>query len=239
MDFNHLKRLKMAKVKFSALISEMRNKLNGSVFSRNRGGAYLRNKVTPLNPQTAAQVEARSLLAQFSQSWRSLTQVQRDAWSAAVSNWTTTDVFGDSVKPTGATLYIRLNINISIAGGTPINTPPAPIGVVALEFLELEAAITADLFEVAFGASPIPAGHAMVVESTACLSPGISNANSQFRVIVVLEDATATPSDCFIPQVDKFGGLVAGQKVFVRAKMIRLSTGETSQKLVASAIVGA
>jgi hypothetical protein len=237
--FTHLKRLKMAKVKFSALISEMRNKLNGSVFSRNRGGAYLRNKVTPLNPQTAAQVEARSLLAQFSQGWRALTQVQRDAWSAAVSNWTTTDVFGDSVKPTGATLYIRLNINISIAGGTPINTPPAPIGVVALTAISLDAAETGDLFEVSFAATPIPAGHAMVVESTTYLSPGISNANSQFRVISVLATAIASPQDVWQQQIDKFGGLVAGQKVFVRAKMIRLATGETSQKLVASAIVGA
>jgi hypothetical protein len=237
--FTHLKRLKMAKVKFSALISEMRNKLNGSVFSRNRGGAYLRNKVTPLNPQTAAQVEARSLLAQFSQGWRSLTQVQRDAWSAAVSNWTTTDVFGDSVKPTGATLYIRLNINISIAGGTPINTPPAPLGVVALESLSLEAAVTGDLFEIGFTAAPVPAGHAMVVESTACLSPGISNANSQFRFISLLSATSASPADAYPEQAAKFGDLVAGQKVFVRAKMIRLATGETSQKLVASKIVGA
>lgn len=227
----------MAKVKFSALISEMRNKLNGSVFSRNRGGAYLRNKVTPLNPQTAAQVEARSLLAQFSQSWRALTQVQRDAWSAAVSNWTTTDVFGDSVKPTGATLYIRLNINISIAGGTAISTPPAPIGVTALSLIEVEAAGPTNTVIVDFNPAFVPADVAMIIEATPCLSPGISNANSQFRVVEVLEPGDSSPATISAAYLAKFGTIVAGQKMFVRAKMVSRTTGETSQKLVASAIV--
>ena len=227
----------MAKVKFSALISEMRNKLNGSVFSRNRGGAYLRNKVTPLNPQTTAQVEARSLLASFSQAWRALTQVQRDAWNAAVSNWTTTDVFGDSVKPTGATLFIRLNINISIAGGSVINTPPAPVGVEALTLLELEALEPGSVLTMDFLPGSVPTGVSMVVEMTPCLSPGISNANSQFRVIEVLSEGVPTPATLSGPYVNKFGPLVAGQKVFVRAKMINVTTGETSQKLVANAIV--
>ena len=101
----------MAKVKFSALISEMRNKLNGSVFARNRGGAYLRTKVTPTNPMTIAQVQARSLLTSFSQAWRGLTEDQRQAWLSVVDQWSRTDVFGDVVNPSGSTLYIRLNIN--------------------------------------------------------------------------------------------------------------------------------
>jgi hypothetical protein len=71
------------------------------------------------------------------------------------------------------------------------------------------------------------------------LSPGISNANSQFRVVAVLAASTATPYDMYTQQVAKFGDLISGQKVFVRAKMVRLTTGETSQKLVTSAIVGA
>jgi len=227
----------MAKVKFSALISEMRNKLNGSVFSRNRGGAYLRNKVTPLNPQTSSQVAARSLLTFFSQAWRGLTQAQRDSWSGAVSNWSTTDVFGDIINPTGATLYIRLNCNISIAGGTPIVLPPAPLGAAALTELSIVADASANTLAVTFAATPVPADHALVLESTGNLSAGISNANSNFRTIDVAAAASASPYAAGAFQIAKFGAMVAGQKIFVRAKMIRLSTGETSQKQVASTIV--
>lgn len=237
MVFTHLKRFKMAKVKFSALISEMRNKLNGSVFSRNRGGAYLRNKVTPLNPQTAAQVEARSLLATFSQAWRSLTQAQRDAWNSAVSNWTTTDVFGDSVKPTGATLFIRLNINIANAGGTTITSPPSPVGVASLVTLSVLASEVSGQVQITFAEDTVPADEALVLEATPNLSPGISNANSQFRVIGRLDEGDTSPFVATSIYTAKFGALSGGQKLFVRAKFISTLTGETSQKLVASTIV--
>lgn len=227
----------MAKVKFSALISEMRNKLNGSVFSRNRGGAYLRNKVTPLNPQTSAQVAARSLLTFFSQGWRSLTEDQRLAWSGAVASWSSTDIFGDTINPTGATLYIRLNCNISIAGGSPIVLPPAQLGAAALDSLSIAADASANTLAITFTATPVPADHAMVIESTANLSPGISNANSNFRTIDVAAAASASPYAAGAAQLLKFGAMVTGQKIFVRAKMIRLSTGETSQRQVTSTIV--
>lgn len=228
----------MAKVKFSALISEMRNKLNGSVFARNRGGAYLRTKVTPTNPQTAAQVAARSLLTQFSQAWRSLTQAQRDAWSAVVDQWATTDVFGDVVNPSGSTLYTRLNINIALAGGSAISTPPTPVGATALTALSVTADVSDAEVEVVF-APTVPANHAMFVEATPMLSPGISNANAKFRAISTLAAATSSPQNLNTAFVAKFGSLVAGQKLFVRAKFINALTGEVSQRLVASTIVTA
>lgn len=229
----------MAKVKFSALISEMRNKLNGSVFARNRGGAYLRTKVTPLNPQSIAQVAARNLLTQFSQAWRTLTQAQRDAWNAAVSQFSTTDVFGDVVNPTGAQLYNRLNINIANAGGTAISVPPAPVGADALSSLSIDAQQTGDVFDVTFAPGTVPAGHTLYVESTPCLSPGISNASAQYRAIGTVAAAATSPADLSTEQINKFGGLVAGQKIFIRAKLINKVTGEVSQSLTASAIVGA
>jgi hypothetical protein len=227
----------MAKVKFSALISEMRNKLNGSVFARNRGGAYLRTKVTPLNPQTAAQVAARSLLASFSQSWRSLTEAQRAAWNSVVDQWATTDVFGDIVNPSGSTLYTRLNINVSNAGGTALVSPPTPVGAESLPDLLVTADVSNGEVLIDSDIATVPVGHAMVIEATPMLSPGISNAKSKFRVVETAAAGTSMAIDIATSYTTKFGGLVAGQKLFVRAKLIVLATGERSQSLVASCIV--
>lgn len=226
----------MAKVKFSALISEMRNKLNGSVFARNRGGAYLRTKVTPTNPGSIYQVEARSLLTSYAQSWRSLTEEQRTAWNSVVDQWSTTDVFGDVVNPSGSTLYIRLNINISLANGTPLLIPPTPVGADALTALSIAADQSATTFDVTF-APTVPAGHVMYLEATPMLSPGISNANAKFRNIATAAAATTSPYAAGAFYTAKFGSIVAGQKVFARAKFINAATGEVSQKLVASTIV--
>lgn len=229
----------MAKVKFSALISEMRNKLNGSVFSRNRGGAYLRTKVTPVNPKTQAQVLARARLASFSQAWKGLTEPQRKAWHAAVDQWKTTDIFGDLKTPSGNVLFTRLNVNIALAGGSQIDTPPLPVGAGAVESLAVTAKVGVNEMEIDFSPAAVPVDHTMIVESTPMLSPGINNANSQFRIIGTLPAATATGEDVIAEQTAKFGALIEGQKVVIRAKFINIKTGEVSQSLTASTIVAA
>ena len=227
----------MAKVKFGVVVSDMRNKLNGSVFARNKGGAYVRTKVTPLNPQTSAQVGARALLTSLSQSFRSLTQEQITAWNAAITQWGSTDIFGDVVNPTGLALYVRLNANILNAGGTALTTPPSPVGADAITALSLAGDVSSNLYTVTFAPAAVPADHSMYLESTSMLSPGINNANSKFRAIAVLASATASPYQAYTAQTDKFGPLVAGQKAFVRAKFINKLTGEVSQALTASAVI--
>lgn len=228
----------MAKVKFTAVVADMRNKLNGSVFSRNRGGAYVRTKVTPLNPQTSAQVGARALLTALAQGFRSLTQEEIAAWNSAVNQWATTDIFGDVVNPTGLALYVRLNANIQNAGGDLITTPPSPVGATAITALALSADAAATTYDVNFGPSTVPAFHSMYLESTSMLSPGINNANSRFRAIAVVAASETAPYNGYAAQTAKFGPLVSGQKAFVRAKFINKLTGEVSQALTASAIVG-
>jgi hypothetical protein len=130
-----------------------------------------------------------------------------------------------------------LNINISLAGGSPLSTPPTPIGADALTELSFVADSAAEEIILTFAPGAVPADHAMYIESTAQLSPGISNANSQYRYIATLAASTTTGADLYTAYVAKFGGLVTGQKMFIRAKFIRLDTGEVSQKLIATSIV--
>src|SRR5690606_18792227 len=115
---NNLNFLSM-KMKWGALVVDGRNKIGGQVASKNRGGSYLRTKVTPANPQTVAQSIVRSIFTVLSQAWRTLTQAQRNAWNAAVTDWQRTDIFGDIKSPSGFTLYMRLNQNLSLIGESP------------------------------------------------------------------------------------------------------------------------
>lgn len=227
----------MAKIKFGAMMVDARGKLGGHVFSKNRAGAYVRSKVTPSNPQTADQVAQRALLASASQSWRGLTEVERLAWNGAVANYATTNVFGDIVNPTGATLHTRLNINVALVGGAPITTPPLPVGIVSPAGLTITPDATGGSFEVAWTGGAVPAGTKMVVECSPMVSVGRYNVNNRLRVVATFAAAATSPQDIIAAYEAKFGSLVAGQKVFARVKYINVSTGEVSQSLVASAIV--
>lgn len=99
----------MAKIKFGMMMTDARGKLGGQVFSKNRSGAYVRTKVTPVNPRTADQQSNRSLLGSLSANWSGLSDAQRSAWNGAVDSFQKTNVFGDLTKPTGKNLFTSLN----------------------------------------------------------------------------------------------------------------------------------
>lgn len=227
----------MSKVKFSALVSDMRGKLNGSVFSKNRGGSYLRNKVTPINPATSAQGQARSVLTEFSQAWRSLTEAQRTAWNNAVANFARTDIFGDLKNPSGINLFTRLNANIRNGGSAvSISSPPVPAAVPAIT-LGAMVNSAAGALSIVFADSPVPAGHALVIEATPQVSAGVSFVKSEFRKLKVVAAAGASPAVLTADYLARFGARVAGQKIFVRVTLVSLTTGLQSGSVTHSALV--
>lgn len=215
----------MAKVKFSALVSEMRNKLNGSVFSKNRAGNYLRNKVTPVNPQTIAQVAARNRLSSWSQAFRGLTAAQIASWNSAVEQFKTTDIFGDMKTPSGINLFTRLNINLDLVGGTNITTPPLPVTLGQIEGLALVSDVSSSTVTLTWTSGAVPANTAWLIEATPCISAGKSFVKSEYRLINVLATATTSGSNNFTSWSAKFGSLVAGQKLFVRVTPVSTTTG--------------
>lgn len=228
----------MAKLLFTAFLADARGKLNGSVFSKNRGGAYVRTKVTPTNPQTSYQSLVRSRLANFSAAWRGLSESVRAQWNASVSTFARTNVFGAQKLLSGHQLYVGLNSQIEAAGGSAITSPPLPLGATSLTALAIAIDISDTEVEATF-APTVPTGHAMVVEATAPMSPGISNYSNQFRQIAVTAAAATSPQNYWADYIAKFGAPAAGQKVALRLRNVRLATGETSQAVIAEAIVSA
>lgn len=229
----------MAKVKFSALISEMRGKLNGSVFSRNRGGAYIRNKVTPLNPQTIFQVGVRSFFTTLTQAWRGLAAAERAAWNSAVANFVGTDIFGDSLTLSGANLHQRLNLNLLNIGEPAITTPPVPAPVIPFATMTLAVSEGGGTVAIAY-TDVILATDTVLVFMTPGVSPGREFVKNDYRLIGVMEAADVTPFDIAAAYITKFGAIPAeGQKIFVKVKTIIKLSGLQSGELTAQTLVAA
>lgn len=227
----------MARVLFTAAVADIRGKLAGTVFSKNRSGAYIRTKVTPSNPQTAAQVEQRSLLSYFSKKWRGLTEAQREAWAGAVGEWQRTNVFGNVVNPSGQMLFNRVNMAIAIVGGSEVSVPTVPTGVATPTALSVAVDTAETEMVVTFAETPVPSNTALIVEATAPQSAGINNANNKYRQIAILAPATATGENIWSAYVNKFGAPVAGKKIFFRVGFGSMTTGERSQTLKFDTIV--
>lgn len=229
----------MAKVKFSALISEMRNKLNGSVFSKNKGGNYLRNKVTPVNPRTEAQTKVRSNFGAFSSQFRGLGLDGVAAWNAAAANFPYSDIFGDTKYLSGLQLYVKLNLNLAQALADPITTPPQvqPVAGVIINSAVLTRAGTTDAVVLEFIGETT--NMALVLEATPGLSPGISFFKNKYRQILTQDAGTALTSAAInTAYVGAFGLPILGLKVSFRVHMVATRTGQVSPSSTFEVSVG-
>ena len=170
------------KLKFGAIVTDGRGKIGGHVASKNRSGAYLRTKVTPSNPNTVAQAQARSILATLSQMWQTLTDSQRSGWNDAVKEWGTTDIFGDIKNPSGINLFVKLNANLISAGYPQLLDVPKKMEVPSVIISSAFYIITDDDVHFNFDSSSADGVRALV-RATPTLSNGVSFVKSQFRVI--------------------------------------------------------
>ncbi len=227
------------KAKFGAIVVDGRGKAGGHVFSKNRGGAYMRTKVTPSNPQSSSQQSTRASLTRFAQGFRSLTASQIAAWNSAVDGFKSTNIFGDIKNPSGINLYVRLNTLIVLAGGTAITSPPLPTAVSALTALSATAAAGTPALSVVFAPSPVPANHTLVIEATKQSSPGVSAFKGKSTVIMTDAAAATTPVDMLAAYTAKYGTLVAGQKIGINAYFVNKLTGLKGTPLFTTVVIAA
>lgn len=225
------------KLKWGALVVDGRGKIGGHVASKNRAGAYLRTKVTPVNPNSLSQATVRSRMASFAIAWRGLGASAILQWNNAVAAFSKTDIFGDLKNPTGFNLYIKLNCNLDSIGVSPITVPPLPLAVSTLTTLT-PSQVHAGATSLTYAATPTPALHVLVVDATAPISPGKSFVKSEFRYIGQVAAAEDTPYVATADYAAKFGGPgLAGQKIFFRAKYIHMTTGQAGMAVTAACIV--
>jgi hypothetical protein len=212
------------KIKFGAIVVAGSGKIGGHVASKNRGGAYLRTKVTPTNPNSPAQAGARALLASLSTGWSELTEAQRDSWNGAVKDYATTDIFGDIKNPSGINLYVKLNANLLGSGQSALTSAPAKVEIP----FSLISTVTFDNSTPASSAITFAGaeldGEVLQIRATPVVSAGTSFVKNLFRDIVYSTGASGAAA-YGTEYVAKFGTPSIGQIFFISVAVIT-ATGQ-------------
>ncbi len=224
----------MAKIKLGAIVVDMRGKSNGHVFSKNRGGAYMRTKVTPSNPQTSSQMSIRGIFASISSAWSSLTEAERASWNGLVSSYARTDVFGDLRNPTGKNLFQRLNQNLQISGQLQKTTCSEPTEVPFANLIEVNGDVS-DL-ELNILTSGDTTGSKLLVFATPILSFGTSFVKNKLRLIAVLNGGNASAGQVWTDYVAKFGTPTGGANIYVGVRVVN-ANGQASPLEVMKATI--
>ena len=223
----------MAKVKFGMFMTDARGKVGGHVLSKNRGGSFVRTKVTPANPRTASQAQARSRLANNSSAWSALEEEQRVKWNEAVVSYQKTDVFGDLRKPTGKNLFTGLNANLQLIERQAIVMPENPVALidpVELAFVDLSSG------SMEIANFPVIENQKYVIMASPAMSAGTFNFSGKFKVIKITT-GTATTMEISTEYIAKFGAFIPGQKIAIKMFVVSTITGQKSSGVVISQIV--
>lgn len=233
----------MALIQFSNLVNDIRGSSGGNVFSRNRSGAYVRNRTTPLNPQTTAQGAARGLFANLAQAWRNLTVEQRAQWSAAVDEYPYLNKLGQTRTYSGQQLFMVLNRNLQSVDTAQINAPSAPAGVGTVASMTLTAVASTGVITV----TPVINDEDGDTEYSILASRPVSAGRnyigrSALRSVDVSTEATLEAGqDIGTEYASIFGDITgqAGSKIFVRVFGVNTVTGQKSAPFTVSAIITA
>lgn len=233
----------MALIRFSNLVNDIRGSTGGNTFARNKSGAYVRNRTTPLNPGTSAQSVARADLAALSQGWRQLGPDQRDAWNAAAENYPYQNKLGEERFYSGEQLFITLNRNMQSAGQPLLESPAAPAGTIAVVSATMTANNgTALTIDSATLSGDSDTNFQVVVMASAPLSAGIFRpSRSKFKNIQVVSSTEIASADLVQAYSAVYGTDTiddnVGSKLFLRMYVVNITTGERSPALQISTVI--
>jgi hypothetical protein len=179
-----------------------------------RYGQVRRTLVIPTNPRTASQLGVRGAFAAILSRWRTLTQPQRAAWTAAASNHQTRARLGQAGPMTGSQLFLKINAVLALLGAEQVDAPPQspqwpdnPVDGLVITNL-------AGVIALKVGCPSTPANNT-IVRASKPVSQGRS-VNTDYRVLGVLPAPVAGSCDITSLYTAFFGVPPVGSKVFVK-----------------------
>lgn len=181
--------------------------------SRNRFGQYLRNRASPVQPRTPAQLAQRARMSTNAAGWRALTDAQRAGWLSLGTSISRNDALGQAYTLNGFMAYCSVNNNNLSAGQGIVSAAPAI--VTPPDLLTATITLTAVAFSVAYTATPLAAGVQLFIFVSPQVSSGVSF-QADYRLLTVTAAAAASPANILAAYTAKFGVPVVGNRIFMK-----------------------
>lgn len=211
----------MAFIKFSALVSSVVGKLNGSYFQSQKGGTALKN-ISPRRSKAKASQNllqlAQNRLSWVSRSWGQLSPSNVLLWNTYASGFERTNKNGVRYVPTGYQMFQECNSNRLKLGSVILDEPITPSTPFDVDNCSIEMTGTGNII---FDSSvAIPADKIIVVS---CSAPTFGNKQypkSGTRVISRVNSVMALPYNMFADYNSVWGAPVSNCAYFWTIEVI-------------------
>lgn len=219
-----------------AAIGQISGRVGGYVFSRNRGGSYIRNGSIPSTVTTEKALAYKGYLAAASQLWATEDPDNRQSWTTFAQSKTVVNRLGKSISLTPHNWYVALNARLLAAGKSTLELPP----VEAAPGTPVVTSFTVDAgtgnTELVFTPSPLPAGIALWVRAAKVNSPAIVNVQNLLTTVTITAAAATSPLDLETLLADTFGPIQDGATYVLELRSFSTLTGLVSGRVFARTI---
>ena len=220
----------------SGMGMQLSGSVGGVVASRNAGGAYLRNRTVPVNPNSLRQQQARLAFAAATIAWRTLTSAERGAWDAYAIETPLLNRLGESITVSGSAHYVRTNAFLLGLGLPRIDVAPASPGLSTLG-----SVTSLDFVTGGAGFAFVTVGNTALGTAIFQFGPPVSAGVSFFkgpfsRITSNVLSATGTANTPDSPAGFRYGTPLLGERRFARIAGID-AAGRLSNSIILPVVV--
>ena len=216
----------MARIKLGAMAQDVRGSIAGTTFSKSRSGATARQKVSPVQPNTARQSIVRSIQSTVSKAYRTIGAASMALWRTWAVNHAFPNVFGDPMHLAPNAAFGKVNgdlANLAEVWGAegafplalPLTTPPADPTDPPAAAISVAAVAATGVVTITTEAQEVSTGF-YGIWVTPGMSPGRVFAGNMYRLVGGLPTTAAASTLVVTPaDVNDRVDFVAGQNVSV------------------------
>jgi len=88
-------------------IVQIAGSIGDDTYARNPAGPYVRDRVTPTDPNTSIQQSVRTAMSNASAAWASCTEDQREGWRVFAANTPRLNRLGETITLTGQQAFLQ------------------------------------------------------------------------------------------------------------------------------------
>lgn len=232
-------------IKYGGGIVDARGSVAGNTFSRNRYGAYIRARVTPVNPQSERQTNARAIVASLAEQWREspMTAADRIAWGVYAASINAVNKLGEDITLTGFNAFMMGNpvalhhsLGFVQAGpttlGLPAQDPTVSIALSEASGITVTFDDTMEVYDEDDAGLSIEIGQPQ--------SPSRNFFGGPFRLHgIIAGDSVTPPTSPDGPTAVTAWSLIEGQKVWCRFRVLRADGRVSNAWMAAPVLVAA
>lgn len=218
--------------------ADARGKIAGIVYSSGKGGAYIRQKVTPTNPQTVSQTLMREFLAEEAKAYAgTLTQLQRDGWKRLANGTPYKNIYGDTKKLSAIAMYVKVNSLLNLSGASPLLDAPQNLDCRGMSPIGVSVTSTVNrTFDLACGPALVQ-GESIMVYAAVSITQGKMFVKNLYRFCFVQSNTGGGAEAISVISPAELGPFTDGTRLWVRAYRINAENGGTSLAQEANTII--